>query len=102
MKVNIVKNLDFSFYILEPTDAGIIPPEYRTSFHGQGSNQASSVTVTQAQNSLQCSTITEPSTGDKKLHQWSTNPVEEWAKEQVINYIYRNVMLLSTMTLERE
>ena len=76
--------MDVCFCIIEPTDAGIIPPEYRTSFHSQGPSQASSVTVTQAQSSLQCSTINDPSTGDKKLHQWSTNPVEEWAKEQVI------------------
>jgi len=73
--------------LIEPTDAGIIPPEYRTSFHGQGSIQVTSTMVTQAQSSLQSSNISDSSTSDKKLHQWSTNPVEEWAKEQVCQWL---------------
>ena len=80
--------------ILEPTDAGIIPPEYRTSFHGQGANsQASSLTSTHGfqHSSLQGSSTNESFSGtnhnDKKLHQWSTNPVEEWAKEQICQWL---------------
>ena len=44
--------------------------------------QASSTAANNAQSSLQ-SNSNENATGDKKVHQWSTNPVEEWAKEQV-------------------
>merc|ERR1712226_842467 len=68
-------------------NAGIIPPEYRTSFHGQGSIQPTSSTVTHAQTTLQSSNINESNTIDKKIHQWSTNPVEEWAKEQVCQWL---------------
>ena len=71
------------FPIVEPTDTGIIPPEYRTSFHTTSLTQASSIAANNAHSSLQ-STSNENSTVDKKVHQWSTNPVEEWAKEQVI------------------
>merc|ERR1711981_237579 len=67
--------------------AGIIPPEYRTSFHSQSSNQACSTNLNQAQSSLQPSNISDSASGDKKLHQWSTNPVEEWAKEQVCQWL---------------
>ena len=74
-----------NFPILEPTDTGIIPPEYRTSFHTSNMTQASSTAVNNAQSSLQ-SNSNENATGDKKVHQWSTNPVEEWAKEQVNFY----------------
>merc|ERR1712020_563739 len=70
--------------LIEPTDAGIIPPEYRTSFPGQIPSQGPSVPSNHVHNSLQLSNnIGEISSSDKKLHQWSTNPVEEWAKEQV-------------------
>merc|ERR1711981_218727 len=67
--------------------AGIIPPEYRTSFHSQNSNQACSPNLHQAQSSLQPSNNSDSASGDKKLHQWSTNPVEEWAKEQVCQWL---------------
>jgi len=69
------------FYVPEPTDAGIIPPEYRT-FAGPN-NQVSSTSLSQPHSSLQSSNNSESSVSDKKAHQWSTNPVEEWAKEQV-------------------
>ena len=75
--LNILK-----FPISEPTDTGIIPPEYRTSFHTTSLTQASSTSANNTQSSLQ-PISNENSTGDKKAHQWSTNPVEEWAKEQV-------------------
>ena len=47
--------------------------------------QASSTAANNAQSSLQ-SIGNDNATGDKKVHQWSTNPVEEWAKEQVKFY----------------
>merc|ERR1712062_152183 len=72
----------------KPTDAGIIPPEYRTSFPGQIPSQEPSVPSSHVHNSLQLSNnIGESSSSDKKLHQWSTNPVEEWAKEQVCQWL---------------
>merc|ERR1712088_951710 len=68
--------------------AGIIPPEYRTSFPGQIPSQGPSVPSNHVHNSLQLSNnIGESSSSDKKLHQWSTNPVEEWAKEQVCQWL---------------
>jgi len=70
----------------KPTDTGIIPPEYRTAFHTASLNQASSTTSNSVQHSLQ-SINSENSTGEKKPHQWSTNPVEEWAKEQVCQWL---------------
>merc|ERR1712141_237114 len=54
------------------------------SFPGQIPSQGPSVPLNHVHNSLQLSNnIGESSSSDKKLHQWSTNPVEEWAKEQV-------------------
>ena len=83
-----------TYYVSEPTDAGIIPPEYRTSFPGATINQASSTSVSQLQNSLQ-SINSESLSSDKKSHQWSTNPVEEWAKEQVCNRnLYHNYSVI--------
>ena len=75
------------FYVSEPTDAGIIPPEYRTSFPGPIINQVSSTSLSQPHSSLQSINNSESSASDKKAHQWSTNPVEEWAKEQVLLYV---------------
>merc|ERR1712098_463197 len=60
--------------------------EYRTSFHTSSLTQASSIAANNSHSSLQ-STSNENSTVDKKVHQWSTNPVEEWAKEQVCQWL---------------
>lgn len=60
------------FIFTEPTDAGIIPPQYRKP-HLLPNNHAPTEMST--------------SNGDsekKQPHQWPSNPVEEWAKEQVM------------------
>ena len=112
----------------EPSDTGIIPPEYRTpSFppppHQTSSSSSAAAAVaaslqqqqqqqlllSQQQQQLQQQQLhhhqqqlnsdsngSSPRTGEKKPHQWSTNPVEEWAKEQVINY------LINCLTSEEE
>merc|ERR1712223_1946012 len=53
---------------------------------GPSLSQASSSNQNNPQSSLQ-SINSESSSSDKKLHQWSTNPVEEWAKEQVCQWL---------------
>jgi hypothetical protein len=64
----------YFFYFPEPTDAGIIPPQFRKPHH------VPSVSNTAA-NHIPVETNSAP---EKKMpHQWSSNPVEEWAKEQV-------------------
>merc|ERR1712173_436673 len=47
----------------------------------------SSASLSQPQSSLQFSNNSESLASDKKVHQWSTNPVEEWAKEQVCQWL---------------
>ena len=68
-------NLVFDF-VAEPTDTGIIPPQFRKAHQ-----------VSPQQQSINAAPNHQPETnGDKKQpHQWSSSPVEEWAKEQVRN-----------------
>merc|ERR1712173_438481 len=47
----------------------------------------SSASLSQPQSSFQFSNNSESLGSDKKVHQWSTNPVEEWAKEQVCQWL---------------
>ena len=61
---------------VEPSDAGIIPPEYRRSFQGA---QAGS----RPQPNLPDDSPSQAQSSEKKGHQFSQSPVEEWAKEQV-------------------
>jgi len=102
---------------LEPTDAGIIPPEYRTSFRGvhhnstaasvAASGAAAAATASSSSQQHQAASDTSPSskktpasaaapvsggdssraTGNNAGHQYSPNPVEEWAKEQVCQWL---------------
>ena len=67
-------NLVFDF-VAEPTDTGIIPPQFRKPHQ-----------VSPQQNNNAASNHQPETNGDKKQpHQWSSSPVEEWAKEQVRN-----------------
>ena len=89
-------------FFSEPSDTGIIPPQFRKSFHGTTATTATSPTMTNsnvpavhqslppmtphtnvANNSNSNSNESSPGDGKKAPHQWSSNPVEEWAKEQV-------------------
>lgn len=69
----------------EPTDAGILPPEYRNPYGGQSSSQAAQMIHQHQQQQQQMHQDNSQigGTDKKQPHQWSTNPVEEWAKEQV-------------------
>ena len=64
----------------EPTDAGVIPPEYKTSF---ANNSSSSLESSPASQQHMRQDVPPPRPTEKKPHEWTTNPVEEWAKEQV-------------------
>ena len=60
--------------ILEPSEVGVIPPEYRSSFHGNnGAHSHASPRSASGGSPRQ----------DKGAHNWANNPVELWAKEQV-------------------
>ena len=58
----------------EPTDAGIIPPQFRKPHHVPSNSNT-------AANHIPVESNSAPE--KKQPHQWSSNPVEEWAKEQV-------------------
>ena len=77
MSGSIFTNLNFVFS--EPTDTGIIPPQFRKAHQ-----------VSPQQQSINAASNHQPETnGDKKQpHQWSSSPVEEWAKEQVRNIFF--------------
>ena len=96
--------LEWFFFIwlscfAEPSDAGIIPPEYRTSFQPTNTTTTSAMTSQSVMMTSQQSTSSPPSRVPpgtaggqqeknpampvKQPHQFSSNPVEEWAKEQV-------------------
>merc|ERR1711953_353220 len=63
---------------VEPTDTGIIPPQFRKAHQ-----------VSPQQQSINAASNHQPETnGDKKQpHQWSSSPVQEWAKEQVCQWL---------------
>merc|ERR1719273_1359327 len=63
---------------VEPTDTGIIPPQFRKAHQ-----------VSPQQQNINVASNHQPETnGDKKQpHQWSSSPVEEWAKEQVCQWL---------------
>merc|ERR1712129_495697 len=63
---------------IEPTDAGIIPPQFRKPHH-----------VPSVSNTAANHIPVEPNSAPEKKqpHQWSSNPVEEWAKEQVCQWL---------------
>ena len=67
------------FFFPEPTDAGIIPPQFRKPHH-----------VPSVSNTAANHIPVEPNSAPEKKqpHQWSSNPVEEWAKEQVKPHIF--------------
>ena len=65
--------------VIEPSDAGVLPPEYRNPY-GASSSAAAAQMIHQHQQQQQHES---PPHEQKQPHQWSTNPVEEWAKEQV-------------------
>lgn len=67
------------FVFSEPTDTGIIPPQFRKAHQ-----------VSPQQQNINAASNHQPETnGDKKQpHQWSSSPVEEWAKEQVRNLFF--------------
>ena len=65
-----------SNFITEPTVAGIIPPQFRKP------QQVPNVPSSAANHTPLETNNAAPE--KKQPHQWSSNPVEEWAKEQVI------------------
>ena len=71
---NIYENKKFGIlkllFFTEPTDAGIIPPQFRKPHQIPNVSTAANHAPLETNN-------------DKKPHQWSSSPVEEWAKEQV-------------------
>ena len=81
------------FQIAEPTDAGVVPPEYRTSFPSannphhvlQQQQQPQQQQMQQQQHAQNGSSPPRPT--EKKPHQFTNTPVEEWAKEQVRVYV---------------
>jgi len=63
---------------IEPSEVGVIPPEYRSSFHGNnGAHSHASPRSASGGSPRQ----------DKGAHNWANNPVELWAKEQVGNWL---------------
>ena len=81
-------NQQYLFTFPEPTDAGIIPPEYRRSFQGASGLSRPQLPVqpqlpASTEESLSSASSVSQSPPDKKFHQFSASPVEEWAKEQV-------------------
>ena len=62
-------------FVTEPTDAGIIPPQFRKPQQVPNMPSAANHTTLETNNAAP---------EKKQPHQWSSNPVEEWAKEQVI------------------
>lgn len=60
---------------VEPSEFGVIPPEFRGSYHPP---QPRSFSPEQDK---------FPSMGDRKSHNWTNNPVEMWSKEQVGNWL---------------
>ena len=77
------------YRIAEPTDAGVVPPEYRTSFpsannpHHVVQQQQHQQQMVQPQQHAQNGS-SPPRPTEKKPHQFTGTPVEEWAKEQVL------------------
>ena len=71
--------IKYFFGFSEPTDTGIIPPQFRKAHQ-----------VSPQQQNINAASNHQPETnGDKKQpHQWSSSPVEEWAKEQVRNLFF--------------
>ena len=79
--------------IAEPTDAGVVPPEYRTSFPSannphhviqqQQQQQPPQQHQMQPQQQHVQNGSSPPRPTEKKPHQFTNTPVEEWAKEQV-------------------
>jgi len=68
----------------KPTDAGIIPPQFRKPSLQNSSVVSSSVTSPSSNHASDLAN----SNNEKRLpHQWSSNPVEEWAKEQVCQWL---------------
>jgi len=62
-------------FFTEPTDAGIIPPQFRKPHQIPNVSTAANHAPIETNN-------------DKKQpHQWSSSPVEEWAKEQVCQWL---------------
>ena len=70
--------------ISEPSQEGVIPPEFRTSF--QSRDQPKSFSPEHDRGS------------DRKTHNWSNNPVEMWSKEQVNCKIFDNIKLIKIPT----
>jgi len=60
---------------VEPTEFGVIPPEFRGSYQPQ---HPRSFSPDQERFS---------NLGDRKSHNWTNNPVEMWSKEQVGNWL---------------
>ena len=78
-----LKFTDF-FAFTEPTDAGIIPPQFRKpSIQGQNNPVVPATPMMTSTASNHSSSPESQSTEKRLPHQWSSNPVEEWAKEQV-------------------
>merc|ERR1711941_228116 len=67
------------------TDAGIIPPQFRKPSL-QNSSVVSSSSVT-SPSSNHASDLANSNNEKRLPHQWSSNPVEEWAKEQVCQWL---------------
>ena len=81
----------------EPTDAGVVPPEYRTSFPSannphhvlqqqqqqQQQHPPQQQQMQHQQQQLAQNGSSPPRPTEKKPHQFTNTPVEEWAKEQV-------------------
>ena len=81
-----LRTLEFTdfFAFAEPTDAGIIPPQFRKpSIQGQNNPVVPPTPMMTSTASNHSSSPESQSTEKRLPHQWSSNPVEEWAKEQV-------------------
>eukprot|EP00096_Caligus_rogercresseyi_P014887 TRINITY_DN735_c0_g1_i8.p1 TRINITY_DN735_c0_g1~~TRINITY_DN735_c0_g1_i8.p1 ORF type:complete len:291 (+),score=74.59 TRINITY_DN735_c0_g1_i8:178-1050(+) len=80
---------------IEPTDMGIIPPEFRNatavSSSVPQSNAAASTTSSPPSRSPPEQQLQQPSETSSSKNganqAWSANPVEEWAKEQVCQWL---------------
>ena len=76
----------YSFFVSEPSDAGIIPPQFRKPQQQpplQQQQPQSLLASTSSVNHAPVETNNSTASDKKQPHQWSSNPVEEWAKEQV-------------------
>ena len=76
--------LKLTYFFIEPTDAGIIPPQFRKpSLPINPSVVAQSSLASPLSNHALASELANSNNEKRLPHQWSSNPVEEWAKEQV-------------------